>query len=246
MTKKERFLRVAAALEQLYPDARCSLFSGNAFELLVAVRLSAQCTDARVNQVTPALFAKYPTLEDYCNADVADIERLIYSCGFYKTKAENIIEMARKVRDDYDGRVPDTIEDLLTLPGVGRKTANLIVGDVYGKESVVVDTHMIRIANRLGLVATNLGEAWRLAEGKELGDKIMAMMGTFPVAFANPLPSLHPLDLLIGFSCGAGLRLAVYLRSKNAKKYRHGMEYGSARWGTHEDIAPYILSLIHI
>ena len=154
MTRKERFLRVAAALEQLYPDARCSLFSGNAFELLVAVRLSAQCTDARVNQVTPALFAKYPTLEDYCNADVADIERLIYSCGFYRTKAENIIEMARKVRDDYDGRVPDTIEDLLTLPGVGRKTANLIVGDVYGKESVVVDTHMIRIANRLGLVAT--------------------------------------------------------------------------------------------
>ena len=102
MTKKERFLRVAAALEQLYPDARCSLFSGNAFELLVAVRLSAQCTDARVNQVTPALFAKYPTLEDYCNADVSDIEKLIYSCGFYKTKAENIIEMAQKIRDVYD------------------------------------------------------------------------------------------------------------------------------------------------
>ena len=92
----------------------------------------------------------------------------------------------------------------------------------------------------LGLVATNLGEVWRLAEGKELGDKIMAMMGTFPVAFANPLPSLHPLDLLIGFSCGAGLRLAVYLRSKNAKKYRHGMEYGSARWGTAKDIEPFM------
>ena len=91
----------------------------------------------------------------------------------------------------------------------------------------------------LGLVATNLGEAWRLAEGKELGDKIMAMMGTIPLAFANPLPSLHPLDLLIGFSCGAGLRLAVYLRSKNAKKYRHGMEYGSARWGTAKDIEPF-------
>ena len=90
----------------------------------------------------------------------------------------------------------------------------------------------------LGLVATNFGEAWRLAEGKELGDKIMAMMGTIPLAFANPLPSLHPLDLLIGFSCGAGLRLAVYLRSKNAKKYRHGMEYGSARWGTAKDIEP--------
>ena len=92
----------------------------------------------------------------------------------------------------------------------------------------------------LGLVATNFGEAWRLAEGKELGDKIMAMMGTFPVAFANPLPSLHPLDLLIGLSCGAGLRLAVYLRSKNAKKYRHGMEYGSARWGTAKDIEPFM------
>ena len=91
----------------------------------------------------------------------------------------------------------------------------------------------------LGLVATNFGEAWRLAEGKELGDKIMAMMGTIPLAFANPLPSLHPLDLLIGFSCGAGLRLAVYLRSKNAKKYRHGMEYGSARWGTAKDIEPF-------
>ena len=92
----------------------------------------------------------------------------------------------------------------------------------------------------LGLVATNLGEAWRLAEGKELGEHIMSMMGTFPVAFANPLPSLHPLDLLIGFSCGTGLRLAVYLRSKNAKKYRHGMEYGSARWGTAKDIEPFM------
>lgn len=91
----------------------------------------------------------------------------------------------------------------------------------------------------LGLVATNIGEAWRLAEGKELGDKIMAMMGTLPVAFANPLPSLHPLDLIIGLSCGAGLRLAVYLRSKNAKKYRHGMEYGSARWGNAKDIEPF-------
>ena len=92
----------------------------------------------------------------------------------------------------------------------------------------------------LGLVATNIGEAWRLAEGKELGDKIMAMMGTVPVAFANPLPSLHPLDLLVGLCCGAGLRLAVYLRGKNAKKYRHGMEYGSARWGTPKDIEPFM------
>ena len=92
----------------------------------------------------------------------------------------------------------------------------------------------------LGLVATNFGEAWRLAEGKELGDKIMSLMGTIPVAFANPLPSLHPLDLLVGLCCGAGLRLAVYLRGKNAKKYRHGMEYGSARWGTPKDIEPFM------
>ena len=92
----------------------------------------------------------------------------------------------------------------------------------------------------LGLAATNFGEAWRLAEGKELGDKIMSMMGTIPVAFANPLPSLHPLDLLVGLCCGAGLRLAVYLRGKNAKKYRHGMEYGSARWGTPKDIEPFM------
>ena len=92
----------------------------------------------------------------------------------------------------------------------------------------------------LGLVATNFGEVWRLAEGKELGDKIMSMMGTIPVAFANPLPSLHPLDLLVGLCCGAGLRLAVYLRGKNAKKYRHGMEYGSARWGTAKDIEPFM------
>ena len=91
----------------------------------------------------------------------------------------------------------------------------------------------------LGLIATNFGEAWRLAEGKELGDKIMSMMGTFPMAFANPLPSLHPLDILVGLCCGAGLRLAVYLRGKNAKKYRHGMEYGSARWGTPKDIEPF-------
>ena len=92
----------------------------------------------------------------------------------------------------------------------------------------------------LGLVATNFGEAWRLSEGKELGDKIMSMMGTISVAFANPLPSLHPLDLLVGLCCGAGLRLAVYLRGKNAKKYRHGMEYGSARWGTAKDIEPFM------
>lgn len=152
MTKKERVLKVIELLKELYPEAICSLNASNPFELLVAVRLSAQCTDARVNLVTPALFEKYKTLDDYCNADVNDIEKLIHSCGFYKSKAISIIDMAKGVRDRFGGVVPDNIEDLITLNGVGRKTANLIVGDIYGKESIVVDTHMIRISNRIGLV----------------------------------------------------------------------------------------------
>ncbi len=153
MTKKERVLKVIELLKKQYPDAKCSLTSSNAFELLVAVRLSAQCTDARVNLVTPALFERYKTLDDYANADLKDIENYIRSCGFYKNKATSIIGMARMIRDVFGGKVPDNIDDLVKLPGVGRKTANLIVGDVYGKESIVVDTHMIRISNRLGLVS---------------------------------------------------------------------------------------------
>ena len=152
MTKKERAQNAIEVLKKEYPEAICSLNSSNPFELLVAVRLSAQCTDARGNLVTPALFAKYKTLDDYCNADVKDIEEIIRSCGFYKSKAASIIDMAKGVRDRFGGVVPDNIDDLITLNGVGRKTANLIVGDVYGKESIVVDTHMIRIANRIGLV----------------------------------------------------------------------------------------------
>ena len=153
MTKKERALKVIEALKIEYPEAICSLDASNPFELLVAVRLSAQCTDARVNLVTPALFDKYKTLDDYCNADVKDIENLIHSCGFYKSKAQSIKNMAIGVRDRFGGAVPDNIDDLITLNGVGRKTANLIVGDIYGKESIVVDTHMIRISNRIGLVS---------------------------------------------------------------------------------------------
>lgn len=153
MTKKERVLNAIEVLKKEYPEAICSLNASNPFELLVAVRLSAQCTDARVNIVTPALFAKYQTLDDYANANVKDIEELIKSCGFYKSKAQSIIDMARDIRDNFNGIVPDTIEQLITLNGVGRKTANLIVGDVYGKESIVVDTHMIRISNRIGLVS---------------------------------------------------------------------------------------------
>ncbi|MBR5320330.1 MAG: endonuclease III [Clostridia bacterium] len=154
MTKKERAKLLVEGLKKEYPDAICSLVAGNPFELLVATRLSAQCTDARVNLVTPALFNKYRTLDDYVNADVKDIENIIHSCGFYHGKARDIIEMARGVRDRFNGVVPDNIEDLTTLSGVGRKTANLIVGDVYGKPAVVADTHLIRLTNRMGLVET--------------------------------------------------------------------------------------------
>ena len=154
MTKKERARLLVDALKKEYPDALCSLVADNPFELLVATRLSAQCTDARVNMVTPALFSKYRTLDDYVNADVKDVEEIIHSCGFYHGKARDIIEMAKGVRDRFNGIVPDNIEDLTTLSGVGRKTANLIVGDVYGKPAVVADTHLIRLTNRMGLVAT--------------------------------------------------------------------------------------------
>lgn len=151
--KKERALKAVEILKELYPDAICSLTASNPFELLVAVRPSAQCTDARVNIVTPALFDRYKTIEDYAGADVKDIEKYIHSCGFYKSKAESIVGMAQRILSDFDGKVPDTIEELITLPGVGRKTANLIVGDIYGKPAIVVDTHCIRITNRIGLVA---------------------------------------------------------------------------------------------
>lgn len=154
MTKQELARLSVDALKTEYPDALCSLTASNPLELLIATRLSAQCTDARVNLVTPALFEKYPTLDDYCNADVKDIEEIIHACGFYHGKARDIIAMAQKIKSDFGGKVPDTIEGLTSLQGVGRKTANLIMGDVYKQPAVVCDTHLIRIANRLGLVST--------------------------------------------------------------------------------------------
>ena len=152
MTKKEKAVLAVEALKKDYPDAICSLNAETDFELLIATRLSAQCTDARVNLVTPALFKKYRTLEDYANADVEDVEGLIRSCGFYHTKARDIVGMAREILSRFDGRVPDNIDDLTSLPGVGRKTANLICGDIYKKPAIVADTHLIRITNLLGLV----------------------------------------------------------------------------------------------
>ncbi|MBO5895816.1 MAG: endonuclease III [Clostridia bacterium] len=151
MTKKQRALEICEILKQVFPEAPCQLNADTPFQLLVATRLSAQCTDARVNLVTPALFEKYPTENQLAEAELTDVEDLIHSCGFYHGKARDLIGMAKMVRDVYNGTLPDTIEELTKLPGVGRKTANLIVGDVYKKPAVVADTHVIRITNLLGL-----------------------------------------------------------------------------------------------
>ena len=151
MTKKELALKSVELLKEEYPDAICSLNYSDPFQLLIATRLSAQCTDARVNMVTPALFDAFPTAEAFKNAELAEVEELIKSCGLYKTKAKDLIEIGKGITDNFGGKVPDTIEELTTLSGVGRKTANLIVGDVYGKSAVVTDTHLIRLANRIGL-----------------------------------------------------------------------------------------------
>ena len=149
---EEKVAAIIAALRERYPDALCALHYGKDYELMISVRLSAQCTDARVNQVTPALFARYPTLDAFAEADVAEVEAYVRSCGFFRHKAQDIVAACRMLRDEYGGRVPDTMEQLLQLPGVGRKTANLLLGDLYGKPAIVCDTHCIRLSNRLGFV----------------------------------------------------------------------------------------------
>lgn len=151
-TMKEKVSAIIEALEERYPDALCALHYSKDYELMIAVRLSAQCTDARVNMVTPALFAAYPTLEAFAEADIADVENYVHSCGFYRHKARDIVLACQMLIRDYDCKVPDSMEDLLKLPGVGRKTANLLMGDLYGiPGSIVCDTHCIRICGRLGL-----------------------------------------------------------------------------------------------
>lgn len=152
MEMQEHVQGIVEGLKEIYPKALCALEYDKDYELMISVRLSAQCTDARVNLVTPALFAAYPTLEAFAQAEVEDIERYIHSCGFYHGKARDIVGACRMLLTDYNGKVPGTMEELLKLPGVGRKTANLLLGDLYGVPgSVVCDTHCIRIANRLGL-----------------------------------------------------------------------------------------------
>ena len=152
MTKKERARAIVEALKALYPEGICSLDYPKPYELLFSVRLSAQCTDERVNMVTPALFARFPTLESLAQADVSEVEAYIHSTGFFRAKARDIVAASQMLLERFDGRVPDNMEDLLKLPGVGRKTANLILGDVYHTPGVVVaDTHCIRISGKLGL-----------------------------------------------------------------------------------------------
>lgn len=151
MTKKEKILQIKDIFNDVYADAKCSLDFETPHELLVAVQLSAQCTDARVNIVTKELFKKYTSPLDFANADLDELSQIIKSCGFYNSKAKNIIASSKTIVEKHNGQVPDTMEDLTALAGVGRKTANLILGDVYGKPAVVVDTHCIRLSNRIGL-----------------------------------------------------------------------------------------------
>ena len=149
---KEKVSAIIDILKNRYPDALCALHYTKDYELMIAVRLSAQCTDARVNLVTPALFAAYPTLEAMAGADISDVEEYVRSCGFYKHKARDIVLACQMLLTDYNGKVPGTMEQLLKLPGVGRKTANLLLGDLYGTPgSIVCDTHCMRICERLGL-----------------------------------------------------------------------------------------------
>lgn len=151
MKEQKDVLAIVEGLKVLYPDALCSLQYDKDYELLFAVRLSAQCTDARVNLVTPALFARYPTLESFAEADVDEVGQYVHSCGFWRAKARDMVACAQMLLRDFGGKVPATMEELLRLPGVGRKTANLILGDVYGTDGYVCDTHCIRITGRLGL-----------------------------------------------------------------------------------------------
>ena len=151
MKAKAAVNRIIGTLKGIYPDALCSLQYEKDYELLFAVRLSAQCTDARVNQVTPALYARFPTLESFAEAEPEEVGRYIHSCGFFNSKARDIVACAQTLIAQHGGKVPATMEELTALPGVGRKTANLILGDVYGQPAYVCDTHCIRITGRLGL-----------------------------------------------------------------------------------------------
>ena len=158
MKLKDKVVQICDILDTVYPDAKCSLEYDEPYQLMIATRLSAQCTDARVNIVTKDLFREFPTLDSFADADITALENAVKPCGFYRAKAKSIKEMCQRVRDVYGGKVPDNMDDLLTLSGIGRKTANLLLGDVYGQSSVVTDTHCIRISGRLGLTKRHAPE----------------------------------------------------------------------------------------
>ena len=151
MTKKERVSLLIQLMDEAYPEVKCSLNYSTPLEMLIATQLSAQCTDARVNIVTKELFKRYRSAQDFADADLLELQEYIRSAGFYKNKSKNIIACCKRLVEVYGGEVPDTMEDLLTLAGTGRKTANLVLGDIFGKPAVVVDTHCIRLTNRIGL-----------------------------------------------------------------------------------------------
>ena len=176
MTKKQRALEIIERLKKEYPDADCTLDYNEAWKLLVSVRLAAQCTDARVNVVVKGLFEKYPSVEALADAEVSDIEDIVRPCGLGKSKARDISACMKMLRDDYDCKVPDDFNELLKLPGVGRKSANLIMGDVFKKPAIVTDTHCIRLVNRMGLVDGIKDpkkvemELWKIILGEEGSD----------------------------------------------------------------------------
>ena len=175
MTKEERALEIIRRLKEEYPDAGCTLDYNEAWKLLVSVRLAAQCTDARVNVVVEDLYKKYPTVDALAEAEVSDIEEIVRPCGLGKSKARDISACMKILREQYGGKVPDDFDALLKLPGVGRKSANLIMGDVFGKPAIVTDTHCIRLCNRLGLVNQKEPKKvemalWKLIPGEEGND----------------------------------------------------------------------------
>ena len=169
MKSKAAVKRIIETLKELYPEGLCSLQYEKDYELLFAVRLSAQCTDERVNKVTPALYERFPTLESFAEADPVEVGHYIHSCGFYNGKARDIVACARKLLEEHNGKVPGTMEELTALPGVGRKTANLILGDVYGQPAYVCDTHCIRITGKLGITD---GSRDPLQVGRQLRESI--------------------------------------------------------------------------
>ncbi len=175
MNQAQQVAGIIAALKEAYPDPKCALTYQKDYELMIAVRLSAQCTDERVNQITPALFQQYPTLESFAAADISQVEQMVHSCGFYHHKARDIVLACQMLLQSYGGKVPDTMEELLKLPGVGRKTANLLLGDIYHKPAVVCDTHCIRITNKLGLAqgkdpAKVEQQLWKILPPEESSD----------------------------------------------------------------------------